>query len=114
MEHDDLTEILFIDTLHDEGQVRKELALHAARVTKWILFHDVISFGHREESGNKEGRGLHPAIVDFMDANKGVWIEEAYFPFSHGLLVLRRIHADPCPYCTLGSSHPEVIPWDPR
>jgi uncharacterized protein (DUF433 family) len=118
IEHDDLTigidtvEMLFIDTLHDEGQVRKELELHASKVTKWILFHDVISFGHREESGNQIGRGLHPAIVEFMEKHKE-WVEEAYFPFSHGLLVLRRVHDDRCTYCTL-RNHPETIPWNPR
>jgi hypothetical protein len=119
VEHNDLTigidetDILFIDTLHDEGQVRKELELHASKVKKWIMFHDVISFGHSEESGNKVGRGLHPAITDFMAAHKE-WTEEAYFPFSHGLLVLRRVHDDNCSYCSLGSHHPETISWHPR
>eukprot|EP00759_Apiculatamorpha_spiralis_P025061 PhF_6_TR28139/c0_g1_i4/m.41671 len=89
----DDTDMLFIDTLHSGPLLRKELAKHSRNVRKWILFHDVISFGDRDEAdpaGQRGGYGLRPVIKDFLKESNGEWREEAYFPFSNGLLVLRR------------------------
>jgi hypothetical protein len=107
------TDMLFIDTLHDGGLLRQELAKHAKMVKRWLLFHDAISFGHRDESGG--GAGLHPPIRDFLNSHPE-WEEEAYFPFSNGLLVLRRkTPVEQCTWCFQNIAEPEEsIPWKAR
>jgi hypothetical protein len=109
------TDMLFIDTLHDGSLLKQELAKHASQVTKWMLFHDVISFGHKDESTGT-GIGLYPPLRDFMNTHKDEWEEEAYFPFSNGLLVLRRkVTPSECTWCFANTQTPrEVIPWEAR
>src|SRR5207244_1668383 len=54
------TDLLFIDTWHVYDQLRKELALHAGKVRRYIVLHDTTTFG---EYGEAEGqRGLWPAV----------------------------------------------------
>lgn len=84
------TDMLFIDTLHDCAQVRHELE-HAHMVGKWLVFHDTVLFGWREEStGNLPG--IMQAILEFMATEEGskwrVWSHDVN---NCGLLVLRRV-----------------------
>ena len=48
----DKTDLLFIDTFHARGQLIRELALHSARVGKYIIMHDTTTYG--EESSCAE------------------------------------------------------------
>jgi hypothetical protein len=71
-----ISDLLFIDTLHTYGQVKEELRLHATRVTRWIVFHDTVSFPE-----------INQAINEFLESNK-VWQKVYDAKFNHGLIVL--------------------------
>ena len=97
----DKTDMLFIDTLHTYNQLITELRLHQSRVKKYIILHDTVSFGFKDEkiyshaSGvvkqmKKEKEGLITAIDDFLKRNKK-WVIEAQFKNNNGLTVLRRV-----------------------
>lgn len=79
-------DLLFIDTWHVYGHLKRELAKHADRTRKFILMHDTTVDGERGESlriGSdiaaqmrvsgypraKIERGLWPAIEEFLEAN---------------------------------------------
>jgi predicted O-methyltransferase YrrM len=83
-------DLLFIDTLHTYTQLSKELALHAHRSTKYIVFHDIVSFGERnEDPADTAGPGLLPAIMEFLQHNPQWKIASFYFN-NNGLLILER------------------------
>ena len=82
------TDLLFIDTLHTYDQLKIELELHAGKAKKYIIFHDIVSFGiNGEIAGTK---GLMPAIYEFLDNDKCYRIKDKY-ENNNGLLVLERI-----------------------
>ena len=83
----DPTDLLFIDTLHTYKQLKEELKLHAGSVKKYIIFHDVETFGFMGEDGNEPG--LIRAILEFMA--EGDWAVAEYTPICNGLLVIQRI-----------------------
>jgi cephalosporin hydroxylase len=89
LERINATDMLFIDTLHDCAQVAAELK-HAPRVGSWLVFHDTVLFGWREESTNGLP-GIMQAILEFMATKEGrkwrVWSHDVN---NCGLLVLRR------------------------
>eukprot|EP00760_Papus_ankaliazontas_P002939 PhM_4_TR11338/c0_g1_i3/m.103924 len=70
------------------------------KVSKRLLLHGVISRG--------------ASVRAFLQANAATWEEESYFPFSDGLLVLRRV--DPaCPDCYYNTQHhPEITAQSSR
>lgn len=84
------TDFLFIDTLHNYEQLKKELNLHAHKVRKFIGFHDVTSFGLKDET-KSDGpvQGLLPAILEFMMQNPQ-WQVYRYHQFNNGCLILKR------------------------
>lgn len=82
------TELLFIDTLHNYDQVKAELERHHNKVRKYLIFHDVITFGYNDEVG--EGHGLMPAILEFMTANPEWQLDYMHFN-NNGLLILKRV-----------------------
>lgn len=77
-------DLLFIDTLHEYDQVKAELNLHSNKVNKFIIFHDIVSFAQVGESG---GKGIYPAIEEFLADNKDWKILEK-FTNNNGLLVI--------------------------
>ncbi|MDE2104245.1 MAG: hypothetical protein KGL39_43815 [Patescibacteria group bacterium] len=84
------TDLLFIDTLHVEEQLRAELELHAAAVRRWIILHDTQTFG---VCGELPGtRGLRPAITHFLTENREGrhWRVAEQFINNHGLTILER------------------------
>jgi len=83
-------DMLFIDTLHDYEQLKSELARHHSKVHKYILMHDIVSFGHNDES-NPNGRGLVPAINEFVESHKDEWRFKEIFTNNNGLCVLSRV-----------------------
>jgi hypothetical protein len=84
------TDLLFIDTLHNYNQLSKELALHADKVRKYMIFHDTTSFEFVGESytGRRE-KGIWPAIQEFLDGNKQ-WELKERFRNNNGLTILER------------------------
>lgn len=83
----DQTDMLFIDTLHDCAQVVAELK-HGHKARKFIVFHDTVLFGCREESTNGEP-GINHAIWCFLAGNPW-WRVKEHHANNCGLLVLER------------------------
>ena len=81
------TDLLFVDSLHIYEQVQKELELHADKAKKFIAFHDTTSFENQGEFG---GRGIWPAIQEFMDSHPE-WQMIERRTNNNGLTVLKRV-----------------------
>jgi len=113
-------DLLFIDTFHVYGQLKRELNRHAAGVRKYIIMHDttVDEFeGELRRCGwNAEAMsaqtgipaeelvvGLWPAIVEFL-AEHPEWYMKEKFTNNNGLTILERrtdtISLVPTTYCT--------------
>lgn len=84
------TELLFVDTAHTYQQVKTELALHADKVSKYIIFHDTESYGYKDEDGSPGG--IMPAITEFLEANPG-WVLHEQYTNCNGLLVIKRANS---------------------
>lgn len=87
------TDLLFIDTWHTYGQLKEELARHANKSRKYIVFHDTNTYGLKNEGtdnrhGNKQG--LLPAIIEFIIENPE-WRFKKFLTNNNGLTVLERI-----------------------
>ncbi len=79
------TDLLLIDSHHTYNQVKQELDLHSHKVSKYILFHDIVKYGL---SGQDAGTvGIWPAINEFLDANPA-WKVQAQYDNNNGMLVL--------------------------
>jgi hypothetical protein len=48
-------DLLFIDTFHTYHQVKAEIEKHHSKVNKYMIFHDVESFGRKSENGFELG-----------------------------------------------------------
>lgn len=81
------TDLLFIDTLHNEQQLAAELARHACKARKYILLHDTHTFGRRNETGS--GGGLWAALDPWL-AEHAEWQAVVEYRHNHGLTVLRK------------------------
>lgn len=81
------TDLLFIDTLHTYDQLRRELALHAAKARKYIVLHDTETFGQNGEIPGT--RGLWPAVEEFL-ADNPPWILSERRINNNGLTILKR------------------------
>ena len=85
------TELLFIDTLHNYIQLKKELELHAGKVSKYIIFHDTTSCENVGESySGKTERGIWPAIQEFLQSNPQ-WKMKERFTNNNGLTIIKKI-----------------------
>jgi predicted O-methyltransferase YrrM len=90
-------DLLFIDTLHTFEQLTKELEKHHRKITKYIIFHDTIFWGHKNENpidssdtGERgDNVGLVPAIGNFLKTHKE-WKEVATYTNNNGLTILER------------------------
>lgn len=85
------TDMLFIDTNHHARQASHELKLHADRVRRYLVFHDVETFGYGETGGQGGEPGLWYAINPFLEAHKGEWKIREHLKNNNGLLVLERV-----------------------
>ncbi len=81
------TDMLLLDTLHTYDQVDAELERHADLVSKYLVFHDIVSFGLRGEDPHCQG--ILPAILGFMKRNPE-WKVDYLTSENNGLLVLKR------------------------
>lgn len=80
------TDFLFIDTLHTYDQLKSELIRHAGKVGRYIGLHDTDMF---EWGGEDGGRGLEPAILEFLAANPE-WSKCYRSRANNGLTILSR------------------------
>tara|TARA_R110000823_G_scaffold125782_1_gene252765 strand:+ start:63 stop:713 length:651 start_codon:yes stop_codon:yes gene_type:complete len=101
------TDLLFIDTWHVYKQLTQELRLHSHKVRKFIILHDTTSCAYRDEQGYEkhlgadfsnphppgfpDGRGIWPAVEEFIHRNKEDWEILERFTNCNGLTVLQRI-----------------------
>lgn len=92
------TDLLFIDTLHTYSQLQRELTLHASNVRKYLIFHDTVSFGYKDEVG--DGPGLMTAIEEFLGTHGSEWVLKERLENNNGLVVLQRI-ANPVKYSVI-------------
>lgn len=81
------TDFLFVDSLHVYEQVQTELKLHADKARKYIGFHDTTSY---EVNGEFGGKGIWPAIQEFMDTHPEWQLLERRTN-NNGLTVLKRV-----------------------
>ena len=111
------TDILFIDTFHVYGQLKRELARHAHHAKHLIVLHDTTVDGDAGEflrcpfafpptvsleTGIPEEeltKGLWPAVIEFLNENVTEWELYERRANNNGLTTLRR-----------RTSH---IVWDP-
>lgn len=84
------TDMLFIDSLHTYSHCLKELKRHHAGVKKYILLHDVITYGAFSETGDPPG--LEDAICDFL-AETPAWQWTKTWDHNNGLALLERTSA---------------------
>ena len=96
------TDLLFIDTLHIYEQLKAELKLHAPKVRRYLMFHDTVTYGYKDEPTSwqtpeimqnyKQGgvQGLMPVIHEFLRENENDWEVVCTYPYSNGLTVLAR------------------------
>jgi hypothetical protein len=87
--HLEQTDILFIDTLHTEHQLKRELFDHNHLVNKLIILHDTESYGSIGEDGKRGG--LQLALCSFLLANTKQWRLASHFPNNNGLTVIERL-----------------------
>lgn len=95
------TELLFIDTLHTYTQLSGELQRHGDKVSKYLTFHDTVTFGTRGMDG--ESPSLIQAINEFMLSN-AQWEIESEQEICNGLVILRNKLNTPQPHI----DHPEI------
>jgi hypothetical protein len=94
-------DLLFIDTWHDYLQLKKELTRHHKKVKKYIVLHDTISFGFKDESSYENydqpreetnlPKGLNTAIDEFLNLNKNWYIHER-FAHNNGITILKNLY----------------------
>ncbi len=83
----DPTDMLFIDTKHTYEQLFNELLSHCHRVKRWIVLHDTELFAHNDEFAKGEGRGLKPAVDEFLRVHLE-WFVSEHYPNNNGLTIL--------------------------
>lgn len=93
-------DLLFIDTWHDFLQLKKELHRHHNKVKKYIILHDTVSFGFKDEllyenyTTDREEtnlpKGLNFAINEFCLSNPNWYIHER-FANNNGITILKKL-----------------------
>jgi len=71
-------DLLFIDTVHKLQHTRRELELHAAKVNKYIIFHDTTAWP-----------GVFKAALEFLASNTE-WRVHEHCKQDSGMLVIAR------------------------
>jgi hypothetical protein len=102
------TDLLFIDTWHVYGQLKRELARWHSSVNKYIIMHDTtvdewkgetIRVGWNAVQQSKEfgipveeiNKGLWPAIEEFLVSHPE-WVIEKRLTNNNGLTILKRLN----------------------
>jgi tetratricopeptide (TPR) repeat protein len=81
------TDLLFLDTQHDAGQLRAELARHAGRARRYVVLHGTTR--HAEQGETPGQPGLWPVIEEFL--RQGIFRLRQRYQNSEGLTVLERV-----------------------
>lgn len=92
------TDLLFIDTLHTYTQLKGELKLHAKKAKKYLVFHDIVTYGRKPEPASwqtpeimknyvQNDKGILNAIEEFLLENLD-WDVKKVYENNNGLLVL--------------------------
>jgi hypothetical protein len=101
------TDLLFIDTWHVYGQLKRELERWNQHVSKYIIMHDTTvdewdgetlrcGLNEKEQSiqygipTNEILKGLWPAIQEFLDTHPE-WVIAERYTNNNGLTILKRI-----------------------
>lgn len=101
------TELLFIDTWHVYGHLKRELSYWNTYVSKYIILHDTTVDDYQGETircgmnAQEQSRssgipiheinlGLWPAVVEFLDTHPE-WILEKRYTHNNGLTILKRV-----------------------
>lgn len=97
-------DLILFDSQHDYDTLKAELDAHAAQASRYLVFHDTITFGSIAANGElgtlrwtyvvgqsvpRAHLGIRPAIDEFLIAERDWRIAASYWE-SHGLLVLER------------------------
>lgn len=82
------TDFLFIDTDHHYNQLRQELLLHHDKVSKYIGFHDTVTYGGPSQG---DSVGLLAAILEFL-ADHPEWRVFKHYRNNNGVTILERTH----------------------
>lgn len=82
------TDLLFIDTRHTYTQLKTELELHGSKVSKYIIFHDTVTFG--KVGQDKKDKGILFAIDEFL-AQHPQWQRIKSYQNCNGLLVIGKV-----------------------
>jgi cephalosporin hydroxylase len=83
------TQLLFVDGKHTFEQVRAELRIHAPKVECWIILHDTTTLA--QVGDHYQGRGIWPAIEEFLEENRDQWKIKARLTNCNGLTILERL-----------------------
>ncbi len=90
------TEMLFIDTVHNAPHLSAELERHHAKVSRWIVLHDTVSFGENGEQTDPTKPplpGLRWAVRSFLK-NHSEWVVIRDDVNNNGLMVLSKDDRD--------------------
>lgn len=104
--HMPLFDLVFIDTWHIYGQLKRELAKYAPVTNKFIIMHDTevdgiygetirCGWNPHEQSANtgipvdEIVKGLRPAVNEFLEYNDD-WTMDKHYTNNNGLTILRR------------------------
>jgi GT2 family glycosyltransferase len=87
------TDLLFVDSLHTGEQVYQELTRHAGQVSRFLVFHDVVTFGAVGEGSTEAApvAGLMSGIDRWRAEHPGEWRDLEFHENNNGLLVLERV-----------------------
>ncbi|MGV7223276.1 MAG: hypothetical protein ACQ9MH_17325 [Nitrospinales bacterium] len=81
------TDLIFFDTYHTYKQLSGELKRHGNKARKYLIFHDIVTYGIVGE--DKSFPGIAAAIDEFVVENRQ-WSTDAVYKNNNGLLVLKR------------------------
>ena len=110
--HDSITapipevDLLFIDTWHVYGHLKRELDAHHSKAKKFIVLHDTESYKIESEAAvfktdiaaeckrtgytaEEVEKGIGPAVVEFLECHPE-WIVGVHFENNNGLTILER------------------------
>lgn len=82
-------DLLFIDDDHKYEHVKRELEMQGKHARKWIILHDTSEFESHDDTIDRSGRGIWPAITEYMDAT-GQWEIREKYNQNYGITVLQR------------------------
>lgn len=84
-------DLIFIDTFHNFRQITLELDTFSDRAKKFIIMHDIFSFGYKDEfPDGSPVEGLMPAINNFLSKHPE-WVIDYQTNENNGLMCLKRI-----------------------